>query len=579
MHLPRLIAPCLLLALAAGPAAAQEPPADPAGEACAGLLMQRRAALGLDEDAGFRIQDVLADPDGARHVRLQQLYRGLRVWGGQAILHLDPAGAEGPRGPMTDALVRPVRVETQPNLGVAEALAVAHAGEAPRGAYSRPPAAELVVWPETRAQRETAAGEEADALDFTLRTLRQHLAWHVHLELENGPGETRHMDYLVDAHTGAVLRRWSTLFTLRPSPKGRSKGKPATTTGHSQYSGEVRLGSLAMDCGFVLSDPTRAHISTRDLAGGTQGKGVLYVSEDGTWGDGQNYDPSRGSRSRNGQTAAVDAHFGLQTTWDFYKQVLGRDGIDGKGRTAYNLVHYASDYDNAFWSDDCFCMTYGDGGGSFKTLTAPDVVAHEVSHGLCHATADLDYQGESGCLNEANSDFFGTLVELYARQGEGQGGQVPAAKARWTIGADLDSGPRPTPLRYLYKPSLDGFSPDAWSPEVEGMDVHFGSGPMNRAFYFLCQGASADRKDDTYSRYLPRGMKGVGNDKALRIWWRALSTYLTPRSRYRDARRGALRAATDLYGRHSAEVRAVCQAFQGINVGSRSARAPKNETD
>jgi Zn-dependent metalloprotease len=524
-------------------------------------------------DAGFRVRDVQTDPDGSRHVRLQQYYRGLRVWGGQAILHLDPAGTEGPRGPMTDALVRPVRVETQPNLSLAEALAIAHAGETPQGTYARPPAAELVVWPDNRPQREGAgAGPEADALEFTLRTVRQHLAWHVHLELENGPRETRHDDYLVDAHTGAVLRRWSTLFTLRPPAKGKAKGTPATTTGHSQYSGEVRLGSLAMACGFVLSDPTRSHISTRDLAGGTEGKGVLYVSEDGTWGDGLNYDPGRGSRSRNGQTAAVDAHYGLQTTWDFYKNVLGRNGIDGKGRTAYNLVHYSSEYDNAFWSDDCFCMTYGDG-SSLKTLTAPDVVGHEVSHGLCHATADLDYQGEPGALNEANSDFFGTLVELYGREAKGQGDRVPAAKARWTIGADLAQGEPAEPLRYMYKPSLDRFSPDAWTPDLDSMDVHFGSGPMNRALYFLCQGASGDRKADTYSRYLPKGMKGIGNDKAMRIWWRTLSTYLTPRSRYRDARRGALRAAGDLYGKNSPEVKAVCQAFQGINVGNRNATA------
>jgi len=291
------------------------------------------------------------------------------------------------------------------------------------------------------------------------------------------------------------------------------------------------------------------------------------VSQDGRWGDGENYDPARGSKSPNGQTAAVDAHYGLQTTWDFYRNLLGRQGIDGKGRAAYNLVHYSSGYDNAFWDDDCFCMTYGDG-SSLKTLTSIDVVGHEVSHGLCHATADLDYQGESGALNEANSDFFGTMVELYAHGAKGQGARLPDQRARWTLGADLDSAP----MRYMYKPSLDGFSPDAWTPELEWMDVHLSSGPMNRALYFLAQGASGNRKDDTYSRFLPRGMKGIGNDKTLRIWWRTLSTYLTPRSRYQDARKAALRSAVDLYGKGSPELKAVCQAFQGINVGTRNAR-------
>ena len=187
-------------------------------------------------------------------------------------------------------------------------------------------------------------------------------------------------------------------------------------------------------------------------------------------------------------------------------------------------------------------MTYGDG-ETFKSVTALDVVGHEVSHGLCHATADLDYEGESGGLNEANSDIFGTMVYLYGNAAHGQGPRLPA----------------------------EGFSPDAWSPDLDYLDVHLSSGPMNRAFYFLSQGASARKKDDSHSEYLPKGMRGIGNDKALRIWWRTLSTYLTPRSRYQDARQGAIRAAADLFGKDSPEVQAVRLAFHGINVDGHNA--------
>lgn len=550
------------------------PGPDPAGGAAlAAELAPRFERFGLGGDGDLVIQGVAADPDGTRHVRLQQRYQGLRVWGGQAILHLAPDGTERPA---TDALVRGIRLEVQPNLGQAEALAIAHRREAPQGSYARPPKAELVVYPAAELAPEDGSAGGRNARDFAPRVTRLHLAWHVRMELENGAPETRHDDFLVDAHTGAVLKRWSTLLTFR-SPKGRARPKPAgrgraaTTLGRSQYNGEVKLGSLSADCGYVMADPTRAHISTRDLAGGTQGHGVLYVSQTGEWGDGQNYDPSRGSKSKNGQTAAVDAHFGLQTTWDFYKRILQRNGIDGKGRGAYNLVHYAESYDNAFWDDECFCMTYGDG-EVYKTLTALDVVGHEVSHGLCHATADLEYDGESGGLNEANSDIFGVMINLYGKAAHGEGDQVPAKGAVWTIGADLGTSMGTAPLRFLYKPSLDGFSPDAWTPDLDTMNVHFSSGPMNRAFYFLSQGASAKPKDDTYSKYLPKGMAGISNDKALRIWWRTLSTYLTPRSRYQDARQGAIRAAGDLYGKAGPEVKAVRLAFHGINVdGPRNA--------
>ncbi|MDR3670827.1 MAG: M4 family metallopeptidase [Holophaga sp.] len=527
-------------------------------------LLDRRAELGLREADDFKVKDVAADPNGALHVRLQQRYRGLRVWGGEAIVHLDAKGAEQP---MTDALVRGIQVEVTPNLDQAEALAITHASEAPRGSYARAPTVELLVYPDAALQPLPEAQGGRNARDFAPRVTRLHLAYHIHLDLQNGAPETRNDDFLVDAHTGAILRRWSTLFTVR-----KPKGSPATTLGHSQYSGEVKLGTLSTSCGFVMADPTRATISTRDLAGRTEGHGVLYVSQEGRWGDGENYDPLRGSKSPNGQTAAVDAHYGLQTTWDFYRNVLGRNGIDGKGRTAYNRVHYASGFDNAFWDDDCFCMTYGDG-ETFKTLTALDVVAHEVSHGLCHSTADLDYQGESGGLNEASSDIFGVMVYLYGHAAHGKGPGLPAKGGRWTMGDDLKTAAFPNPLRYMFKPSLDGFSPDAWSPDLDYLDVHLSSGPMNRAFYFLSQGASARKSDDAYSAFLPKGMRGIGNDKALRIWWRTLSTYLTPKSRYQEARQGSIRAAGDLFGEKGPEVKAVRLAFHGINVDG-----PKNAT-
>jgi Zn-dependent metalloprotease len=552
----------LFLAFAMPLLALQAAEPDPGAEtAFLQRVLERRPRLGLGGADDFTIKDLCIDPDGARHVRFQQRYRGLRVWGGEAILHLDAGGAESP---MTDALVRGIQVEVTPNLDQAEALAITDASEAPRGSYARAPAVELLVYPAAQLQRRADAGDGRNARDFAPRVTRFHLAYHIRLELQNGAPETRHDDYLVDAHTGAILKKWSTLFTVK------GQGVPASTTGRSQYSGEVELGSLSAKCGYVMADPTRATISTRDLAGGTSGKGVLYVSQEGQWGDGANYDPSRGSKSPNGQTAAVDAHYGLQTTWDFYRNVLGRDGIDGKGRAAYNRVHYGSGYDNAFWDDDCFCMTYGDG-ETFKSVTALDVVGHEVSHGLCHATADLDYEGESGGLNEANSDIFGTMVYLYGNAAHGQGPRLPAEGARWTVGDDLETPAFPTPLRYMYKPSLDGFSPDAWSPDLDYLDVHLSSGPMNRAFYFLSQGASARKKDDSHSEYLPKGMRGIGNDKALRIWWRTLSTYLTPRSRYQDARQGAIRAAADLFGKDSPEVQAVRLAFHGINVDGHNA--------
>jgi len=361
------------------------------------------------------------------------------------------------------------------------------------------------------------------------------------------------VDLLVDAHTGAVLKTWSTLYTAR--------GKAARTSGQSQYSGEVTLDALDHGSQYELKDPTRGGLATRNMGGATDGPGSPFRSPGPSWGDGLNYDPGLGPASVNGQTAAVDAHYGLQMTWDFYHNVLGRNGIDGRGRGPVNRVHYGADFNNAFWADDCFCMTYGD--GEAGPLTSLDVVGHEVAHGLCHATAGLDYNGESGGLNEANSDIFGVLLGFYVRGAGGRGEQVPDQGAAWGLGADLFG----VPFRHLDQPSLDGCSPDEWSPGLEDLDPHYSSGPMNRAFYFLAQGASGDPKARSYTPRLPSGMKGLGNTRAIRIWWRALNTRLTPSSGYREARNGALHAARELYGPRSYAVKAVALAFHGVNVG------------
>ena len=573
-HSARLAGALLALALAHSPAAAQaetpvtassaSPGEAPEAAAALAVLTPDLPGLGLDDQNRLEVLDVARDGDGLCHVRLQQRYRGLSVWGGQAVVHLrmpDAPGAPGPEeaGPFTNALVPDLRLEVTPNLQPGEALALAQTLVAPRGTYARPPTAELLVYPEAAL---TPTVDEADnAEDFQVEVVRHHLAYHLHLELENGAQETRHDDLLVDAHTGAVLKAWSSLFTAKAN-------KAVLTTGYSQYSGPVQLGSLVVPCGFTLLDPTRSNLATRNLGGHTSGTGLLFTNTEPEWGDGENYHPDRGPKSANGQTAAVDAHFGLQTTWDFYRNILGRNGIDGKGRPTYNLVHYDHGYDNAFWSNACFCMTYGDG-GTFKTLTSMDVVGHEVSHGLCHATAGLGYAGETGGLNEANSDIFGAMISFYAKGAQGRGTTIPDHGGRWSVGFDLQTDAYPHPLRYLYKPSLDGFSPDAWSRDLDDLDVHFSSGPMNRAFYFLSQGASAKPGEDTYSSYLPKGMDGVGNDRALRIWWRTLNAYLTPGSRYVDARRGAIRAAEDLYGKQSPESWAVRRAFKAINVGEK----------
>ena len=134
-------------------------------------------------------------------------------------------------------------------------------------------------------------------------------------------------------------------------------------------------------------------------------------------------------------------------------------------------------------------------------------------------------------------------------------------------------------IRDYVKPSSAGRGAlDAWSPSLASLDVHLGSGPMNRAFFFLSKGSSRVAGDAAYASLLPGGMDGIGLDKAAQIWYRALTVYLTPSSRNQDARNAVLDAAIDLYGPGGPEARAVAAAFAAIGVGSAAAPAPPDAT-
>ncbi len=360
------------------------------------------------------------------------------------------------------------------------------------------------------------------------------LAWETvekGLQHDGTPSE-RHV--VTDAATGKELHSYEAI---------------ETGVGNTQYSGQVTLGTAP---GFTLTDTARGGHKTYDLAGGTNGTGTLFTNSTDTWGNGL---------AGNRETAAADAHYGAAVTWDFYKNELGRNGIRGDGVAAYSRVHYGNAYVNAFWSDSCFCMTYGDGTGNAKPLTSLDVAGHEMSHGLTASTANLRYSKESGGLNEATSDILGTSVEFYAANASDTGDYL--------IGEKIDIRGNGTPLRYMDKPSKDGNSADYWSSSVGRLDVHYSSGPANHFFYLLAEGSGTKTINGvTYNSptYDNSTLAGIGRQKAYKIWYKALTTYMTSSTTYAGARTATLSAASDLYGATSPEYNAVNAAWKAVNV-------------
>ncbi|MEV5488318.1 M4 family metallopeptidase [Streptomyces bobili] len=532
----------LALGTPAGPAVAApaEPgPAGPAatpraGAAPAALSPARRAALvrGAQAAAGTTAQrldlgtreklvvkDVVQDADGTTHTRYERTYAGLPVLGGDLVVHLKNNRTTVSRASEATLTVPSLTPKLPAAKATGKALAAARDADIARSTADGAP--RLVVW----------AGEG-----------RPVLAWESVVDGVQEDGTPSELHVVTDATSGKEIQTAEQVHT---------------GSGTGQYNGTVTVGSTLSGSTYQLVDGDRAGQRTYDLNQGTSGTGTLFADDNDVWGDG-----TPGNR----QTAGVDVAFGAAATWDYFKDVYGRNGIRNDGVAAYSRAHYGNNYVNAFWSDDCFCMTYGDGSGNANPLTSLDVAAHEMSHGVTSATADLTYAGESGGLNEATSDIFAAAVEFHA----GLTADVPD----YLVGEKIDINGDGTPLRYMDKPSKDGSSHDYWSSALGGVDVHYSSGPANHFFYLLSEGSGTKTVNGVAydsPTYDGQAVTGIGIGNAAAIWYRALTTYMTSSTNYAGARTATLQAAADLFGAYSPTYLTVADAWAGINVGNRIA--------
>ncbi|MGW1175358.1 M4 family metallopeptidase [Kitasatospora sp. NPDC002543] len=479
-------------------------------------LAKTAEALNLGAKEALVVKGVTKDADGTLHTRYERTFDGLPVLGGDLVVHTAPDGSTKGVTKATDA---DIAVDTTPkeSAEAAKGLALDSAGSA-KVAEPAADDARKVVWAGSGTPR---------------------LAWETVVTGTQEDGTPSELHVITDANSGKKIFEYQGI---------------ETGIGNSKYSGQVTIGTAASGNGFAMTDNTRGGHSTYDL-NGTTGTRTLFTNPTDTWGDGT---------VANRQTAAVDAAYGAQLTWDYYKNVHGRNGIKDDGVGAYTRVHYGKNYVNAFWSDSCFCMTYGDGTNNIQPLTSIDVGAHEMTHGVTSATANLIYSGESGGLNEATSDIMAAAIEFWADNAEDKGDYL--------VGEKIDIRGNGSPLRYMDKPSKDGKSRDSWSADLGSIDVHYSSGPANHWFYLASEGSGTKTVNGvTYDSPTSDGLPvtGIGRDAAAKIWYRALTTYMTSSTNYAAARTATLKAAADLYGPTSATYQNTANAWAAINVGPR----------
>nr|ABM54818.1 thermolysin metallopeptidase precursor [Flavobacterium columnare] len=372
-------------------------------------------------------------------------------------------------------------------------------------------------------------------------------------------------DVYVDAQNGQTLLYNATIKHLGAHAHGKKSSEGTyidmfktnsmafvAANAATRYSGSQTIETSLSGSSYILSETGRGNgIQTYNMKKGTSyASAVNFTDADNNW-------TAAEYNNTNKDNAALDAHWGAEKTYDYWKNIHNRNSFDNAGAKINSYVHYSNNYDNAYW--DGTRMTYGDGSGTyFDALTSLDVCAHEIGHAICTKTANLVYQNESGAMNEGFSDIWGACIENYAQ----------ANKQIWLIGEDIERRAGHLALRSMSNPNAEG-QPDTYkgtnwySGTGDSGGVHTNSGVLNYWFYLLSVGGSGT--NDIGNAF---NITGITITKAEKIAFRTESVYLSANSTYANARTGAIQAATDLYGAGSPEVIATTNAWYAVGIGA-----------
>lgn len=511
----------------------------------------------------FVVSQVKTDDQGNAHVRLQQMLNGVPVYGAEVIAHTQkgafamlngryyPTPEVGATTPVLDAARAIERVKTA--IGT-EKVKTNWTSEEMQLIDGQPFTTELVIY---------HTGRKLNA---------EHLAWHIVAH----PNILSREVYFVDAITGEILHHFDNtcnlvghrheqhntntiadLPTTNLSPT--VVDGPVTASGTDLLNVNRSFGAWQVGSQFVLQDASKPMFNSGASSMPNDPVGAIITLNAGNTSPetqssfDYSFVVSNGTSFNN--ATAVSGHWNSIKSYDYYKNTFNRNGIDGVGGNIIAFVNVSdgdgSSMENAYWNGAA--MWYGNGGSIFKQLARGlDVGGHEMTHGVVEKTANLEYQDESGAMNESFADVFGVMID----------------RDDWKIGEDvMQSGVNPSnALRDLQDPH-NGVSSNSpwWQPshtneQYSGSEdnggVHINSGIPNHAFYLFATNAA------------------VGKDKAEQVFYKALDDYLVKSSQFVDLRIAVVQAATDLYG--SSVANAAGSAFAAVGIGDNGGQPSGN---
>lgn len=493
-----------------------------------------------DPSSEFQNISKKVDDLGQTHIKMQQVYKGVKVYGSEVIVHLNKkrqVQAFNGRNQPTPQLK-----SVAPKVSFQQALLSIESDLGKK--LPKPNSVK------TAFNSLLSPSDSEEELVIYIVDGAAILTRHITVF----PTTIDRWEYFIDANTGNVLDKYyhtcqfhvgfdenhKESNTILPLPPTNTSGRDLngvnrqlSTWSNGTQNYLVDTSKPMFNAGqSELPDNPVGSILTLDLRNEAPVEGVeiFHVTSNSTRWNNEN---------------GVSAHYNADVSYEYFRTTFNRNSINGEGGNIISFVNVGDEeggaLDNAFWNGKA--MFYGNGRVAFKPIAGGlDVGGHEMSHGVIQNTANLEYRNQSGALNESFADIFGAMID----------------RDDWKIGEDIvtDFFPSGT-MRDMQNPNNGGNQDGdiGWQPKdmsefvVTTRDnggVHVNSGVPNRAYYLFAT--------------------AIGKDKAEKVYYRALDNYLTASSQFIDLRLAVLQSAADIHGAGSAEVQAAESAFDTVGI-------------
>ncbi len=522
----------------------------PAAAATAVIQEIELPLINADQELAFVSESI--DRLNMRHLRMKQYFEGVPVLGGEVIIHQAADGFTSVSGRLQPSLKR---FDVSPDLSISQARDEVYA---------------LVGQPATyEATSPMALAAASDSAPELVVWYDENKTPHLAYVMTVHPDLAHRYEVIIDANDGTELRRLDQICRAfdglhnhakngeeshghtsnenHPSAKSTTILSGPETATARDLNGVIQTLQVFEESDFFLVDATRPMFDpTSQVPNNARGV-IVTANAQGTYPDNSFNAVYSSSRTNNWtDPSEVSAHFNAQASYEYFFNTFGRNSIDNNGGTVISFVNVTDEngraFDNAFWNGRA--MFYGNGNTAFTPLAgALDVGGHEMSHGVVQEAANLEYQGESGALNESFADVFAVLID----RDNFLVGEDVVIRSQFPSGA-LRSMSDPTQGGNSL--SDPGYQPGTYATRFTGSQdnggVHINSGIPNNAFFRIAT--------------------AIGKEKTEQLYYDVLTNFLTRNSQFIDLRNALQQRATAVYGANSTEFNAVVAGLDAVGI-------------